>query len=228
MKKLNRTKLTLSAMLNSPIWETGICTNHGDKMEGMISINTASCKNEFCKKMSQIKGTVCEKCYALRNFKRRPNNVPKYEKSLKELTTEILPWDRLPVIDESAEVCRIEAFGELNNTIQAINYINIIRKNPDINFGWWTKRPNLIARALKQLDISIPENVNVIYSNPYIDTLPKIQPYSFIKGYFTVWTSAEKALEHGCIICCGNKKCKNCLECYDAHDGIFYINELKK
>lgn len=228
MKKLNRKNADLSATIASPIWERGICYKHTSKMESMISINSSCQCNDFCKKMSKIAGTICAECYANEQMNHYKLMQPKYAEATRDLTTSIMHWDRLPMFAESQEVVRIEAFGELNNAIQAINYINIIRKNPEINFGWWTKRPNLIARALKQLGISIPENVNVVYSNPYIDTMPKLQPYSFIKGYFTVWSTAEKALEHGCIINCGGKKCKNCLECYDYHEEIFFINELKK
>lgn len=229
MKKLNREKLqTIVNEVNEPLYKRFVCDNHtkGDKMENMISCSSSCTNNAYCRKMSQIKGTVCEKCYSQKTMNCRKAMKSKYEEATEILKTSILSDYDLPTFN--AKVARIEAFGELNNTIQAINYINIIRKNPDVNFGWWTKRPNLIARALKEMNIDFPENCNVVYSNPYIDVLPKIQKYSFINGYFTVWTTKEKATENGCKINCGSMKCFHCLECYDYHDGVFFINELLK
>lgn len=227
MRKLSIESAAILAI--SPIWTTGICNNHTAKMEGMTSISTTCHNNAFCHKMAKIDGTVCQKCYAERMAKMYGDTFTnKYEQAGKELSNRILTFEELPKFGANTNVVRIEAFGELINTIHAINYINIIRANPWINFAWWTKRPNLIARALKEMGIEFPDNCNVIYSNPYLDTMPKIQPFSFISGYFTVWTSEQKAAENSCVINCGKRKCKNCLNCYDAHDGIFFINELKK
>lgn len=222
-------KLQVNQVITSNIWTKGICTKHTGKMEGMTSISTNCQNNAFCAKMAKIEGTICQKCYAQRQMQTYPASRKKYSEATDDLTNRVMSVAELPIFDNSVNVVRIEAFGELNNVTQAINYINIIRKNPFINFGWWTKRPELIARALKALSIDIPDNVNVIYSNPYIDTMPKIRRYSFIRGYFTVWSTAEKAFEHGQLINCGSRKCKNCLNCYDLHEeGIFFINELKK
>lgn len=219
----------ISPVSNRPYWTTGICTNHTGKMKGMVSVSTTCHNNAFCKKMQSKEGTICQKCYADRIAKTYAHSfLPKYEQAGKELSERVLYIEELPKFDMSTNVVRIEAFGELINTTHAINYINIIRANPWINFAWWTKRPNLIARALKEMGIEFPNNCNVIYSNPYMDTVPKIQPYGFIDGYFTVWSSEEKAALNGCKINCGNRKCKECLNCYDAHNGTFYINELKK
>lgn len=221
-------KLTVNQAIESSIWTTGICTNHTGKMQDMTSISTSCKNNSFCAKMSQIKGTVCEKCYAQRQMKCYKSMNDKYTKSFEELTTKDLQNHELPHFDNSVNVVRIEAFGELQNVRQAKNYIKIILANPFINFAWWTKRPEIISKAMKEMQVDELENCNVIYSNPHIDTVPKIRKYSFIKGYFSVWKSAEKAIENGQTINCGSKKCKNCLKCYDANDGIFFINELLK
>lgn len=228
MRKLN--EKTSSEVVVNPVWTKGICTNHTGKMEGMVSVSSATSCNAFCKKMAENGGEncICKYCYARRQFSFQKTTRNKFEQATLDLTSRVLSFAELPVFEADVDVVRIEAFGELNNTVQAVNYINILRKNPHINFAWWTKRPNLIARAVKQMGIEFPDNCNVIYSNPYIDELPKIQKYSFINGYFTVWSSQQKALENGCNINCGSKKCKNCLNCYDYHDGIFFINELKK
>lgn len=229
MRKIETTNTTSLAEM---IQRECVCSNHNGKMENMISFSSCTACNSFCQKMAKCEGTVCSKCYAGKMMRMYKSLRNKTEKATEIMTKQLIPFDDLPVFANNASkygVVRIEAFGELNNTIQAENYLNIIRKNPHINFGWWTKRPNLIARAIKELGMEkCPENVNIIYSNPYLDKLPVIQKYSFISGYFTVWTSEEKAKENNCSINCGKKKCIDCMNCYNQHDGKFFINELIK
>ena len=44
-------------------------TKHNGKMAGMASISTAVTTNERCKKNAQVKGSICEKCFAARQMK---------------------------------------------------------------------------------------------------------------------------------------------------------------
>lgn len=224
MKKLQKAAIVAGSILK--VWERGICFKHTGKMEGMISINTSTIENPFCAKMSLIPGSVCSHCYAREQFKRYPLMVNKYAESTIDLTTRLLSWEEIPVIRSNNETCRLEAFGELNNEIQVINYFQICRRNPDINFALWTKRPDLIDKVIKS-GISKPDNINIIWSTLMINGTPDIGKYDFVDGYFTVYTP-EYAAEHNIIINCGGRLCNDCLNCYDYHDDIFIINELLK
>lgn len=223
MKKLTKKRINA---VKAIMWVRGVCTNHTGKMSGMISVSTSCKENEFCKKMHEVKGTICEKCYAHKQMERQPTTRNKYAESTLDLTTRLLSFEELPTISHEFGVARLEAFGELNNTIQVMNYFEICRRNPEINFSLWTKRPELIAEVLS-LGISRPENINIIWSTLMINGAPQIGRYDFVNGYFTVYTK-EYAEEHNIKINCGGRKCLECLECYDYHDGIFIINELLK
>lgn len=223
MKKITRKKVnTIKAI----VWTQGICVNHTGKMEGINSIST-SCKcNETCEKFRKIKGSVCEKCYAQRQLAFQHATAEKYEKSTIDLTTRLLNFEEIPNLNHEYGVFRLEAFGDLNNTIQVMNYFSICEKNPHLNFALWTKRPDLINEVIN-LGICKPENINIIWSTLMINGTPEIGRYSFVDGYFTVYTK-EYAKEHNIKINCGSRKCLECLECYDYHDSIFIINELLK
>lgn len=224
MKKLTRKAVNVKSLL---MWVKGVCTKHTGKMENMISISTSCKENEFCKSMQQIKGSICEKCYAKTQLNYQPSTANKYAQSTLDLTLRLLNFEEIPSIDSVTGTCRLEAFGELNNTIQVLNYFNICEKNPDINFSVWTKRPDLINEVINILGHQKPENLNIIWSTLMINGSPAIGKYNFVDGYFTVYTP-EYAQQHNIKINCGGRKCVDCLECYDYHDGIFIINELLK
>ena len=224
MKKLIRS--TVNAV-NALMWVKGVCTKHTGKMEGMVSISTSCKENDFCKKMHKVPGTICEKCYSHTQLSYQTTTARKYAESTIDLTSRLLKFEELPTIRTNNGAARLEAFGELNNTIQVLNYFAICEHNPDINFSLWTKIPDLINEVLTVLGKCKPENLNIIWSTLMINGAPEIGKYNFIDGYFTVYTP-DYAKEHHIKINCGSRKCAECLECYDAHDGIFIINELLK
>lgn len=224
MKKL--TKKVVNGV-KALMWVRGVCTNHSGKMAGMTSISTSCKENDFCKSMHLVPGSVCAKCYATNQLTYQPTTARKYAESTLDLTSRLLTFEEIPTIDTNNGVCRLEAFGELNNTIQVLNYFNICEKNPDINFSLWTKRPNLIKEVIEVLGHKKPENLNIIWSTLMINGAPKIGRYDFVDGYFTVYT-ADYAKNHNIKINCGGRKCAECLECYDYHEELFIINELLK
>lgn len=219
------------------------------KMSGMDGCSTTCMFNEYCKKMQAMgEDCICSGCYAANMAKLYKWMDPddngddtKYLKVSKLISSRIYSDDEIPVLNIKNKygVFRIESFGELINTNHAVNLIKLIKNNPGVNFGWWTKRPELIARALKVLDLSpewLKDNCNVIYSNPWknsikdkkiVDPSKVLSKYSFIKGCFTVYT-ADYAFKNNIFINCGSKKCINCLNCYTFHDDTFYINEILK
>lgn len=239
-------KLDTNPIITNDYMKTYGITEHNNdlKLAGLDSCNTSSRDNSFCERMSKIPNTICSKCYARKQLNRFKDQRKKYQVSMNRVLNEIIPDYEIPTLSTRNiyDVFRIESFGELHSINegglnQVINYINLIRKNNHINFGWWTKRPNIINEAVK-MGYEIPENVNIIYSNPYINGLYEngkkynvnkvIEKYSFVKGVFTVYT-AEYATNHNIKINCGGRSCINCLNCYNAHkENVFYINELLK
>ena len=197
-------------------------TKHNGKMEGMASISTSVTTNERCKKNAAIKGSICEKCFAAKQMKVFPTMEQPMVQNQKILTESILPENILPVIN--VLYFRFEAFGDLNNDIQVINYFNICRKNPGVKFALWTKNPDYIAKAIKD-GHSKPENLNIILSSLFINKERKTK-YDFVDKIFTVYDKPyieEKQIE----INCGARNCFTCGLCYNKN-GVRIINEQLK
>ena len=100
--------------------EIFITTKHEGKMKGMASINTSVLCNEQCRKNASIPNSVCSKCYARKFLAYRPNVRDRYEENYTILTTQIIPMEDLPFLNNA--FFRIESFGDVGNVTQAINY----------------------------------------------------------------------------------------------------------
>lgn len=197
-------------------------TKHNGKMEGMASISTSVTTNERCKKNAAIKGSICEKCFAAKQMKVFPTMESPMIRNQEILTSSILPEEILPVVN--VLYFRFEAFGDLNNATQVINYFNICKKNPAVKFALWTKNPDYIAQAIKEGHTK-PENLNIILSSLFINKERKTK-YDFVDKIFTVYDKPhieEKKIE----INCGARNCFTCGLCYNKN-GVRIINEQLK
>lgn len=207
-----------------------VCYNHTGKMAGMYSISTACTLNKYCIERAKNKESICADCFAQSMFK---NGFYKWtlkrcEHNTHILTTTILDVVDLPLINAFA--FRFEAFGDIQNTTQVINYFNICNYNRRVTFAIWTKNPFIIANAIRD-GHKKPENLIIIYSSPIKNkavSLERIQAvFPFVDKVFTVWTDEETATANGVRINCGAKACMKCLKCYTKNDSNV-ISELLK
>jgi len=223
LSKLFRTIFDAEHIIN-------VCVNHTGKMAGMYSISTACTLNEYCLKRSKNPESICADCFAQTMFKNPwyKWTLKRCEHNTKVLTESVLDLEDLPLINAFA--FRFESFGDIQNTMQVINYFNICRLNPRVTFALWTKNPFIIANAIRE-GHDKPENLIVIYSSPIKNkpvSLAKIQSvFPFVDKVFTVWTTKEKAAEHNVNINCGARACLKCLRCY-TRGGDNEIAELLK
>lgn len=202
--------------------ELHVTEKHTGKMTNMASISTSCKVNPMCAKYAKIEGSVCSKCYAQRQLSMYKNMQPCMERNFKILTENILSLDELPTLNNV--YFRIESFGDLANKTQAINYLNLIKKNPQTFFGWWTKNPQFIKQALDD-GYEKPKNCNIIYSSMFInERADKI--YNFIDKIFTVYDK-DHADKKKSKINCGARSCFKCHKCYEKN-RILYINEKLK
>ena len=197
-------------------------TNHNGKMAGMVSISTSVTTNERCAKNAQIKGSICEKCFAAKQMKIYPSMENCMVENQRILTSEILPMEKLPTINNL--YFRFEAFGDLNNAVQVKNYFNICYKNPRVKFALWTKNPDYIAGAIAD-GYEKPSNLNIVLSSLFINQERK-NPFSFVDKVFTVYDS-DYIEANNIDINCGAKNCFNCGLCYEKN-GVQTINEKLK
>lgn len=197
-------------------------TKHTGKMEGMVSISTSVTTNERCAKNAQIEGSICQKCFAAKQMKIFPSMENPMVENQRILTSSIIDFELLPYINNL--YFRFEAFGDLNNETQVINYFNICKKNPGVKFALWTKNPDYIQKAL-EMGHDKPENLNIILSSLFINKERK-NPYSFVDKVFTVYDPAYIE-ENSVSINCGARNCFSCGLCYNKN-GVKIINERLK
>jgi hypothetical protein len=210
--------------------ETGlhITTNHNGKMDGMQSLSTSPLINSQCNKNCKIDGSICSKCFSRKQMGAFPTMNKPLSENYEILTSRILPVNELPLIN--ALYFRFEAFGDLANDTQVINYFNICKANPYTRFALWTKNPQIVYKAILK-GYEKPTNLNIIYSSLFMNQPTKIyiikRKYPFIDKVFNVFTDEKEAWNYNLEINCGTRKCLKCRICYEKND-ITSVNELVK
>jgi len=201
-----------------------VSDNMTGKMDGIPSISTSCLENIFCKNRRLDGNSICARCFAAATLAKRENVSENVEINYHLLTSEVLPVDLLPKFHKGVEIARIESFGDVENEIQAINYINIIKNNPHVIFGWWTKNVSIVHKALEK--VGKPENVVLIQSACFINR-PEIIKSIYFNKVFTVYDPAYiKA--HNITINCGARDCNSCRRCYDTANTEKEVNEVLK
>ena len=200
-----------------------ITTNHSGKMRGMISLSTSCLCNKYCKAYAQDPEKVCHKCYAVTQMKCYKLMQPCFERNTKILTESVIPTEYLPAIN--AAVFRFEAFGDINNEIQVINYFNICNKNKHVNFALWTKNPGIISRTIKA-GYKKPKNLQIVLSSHYLNKVADISRWSFVDKVFTVFTK-EYIKENNININCKGESCLLCQKCYHKNKEKYINEELR-
>lgn len=209
--------------------------NHTDnKLEGISSISSSVCDNVFCKARQKIKDCICKYCYAY--------NQQSYQTGLKEhniingiiLRNILIPVKAFKFLKILFPYLRIESFGDVQNIIQARNYIRIIKAFPDKRCAIWSKNLYTWEKAF-ELE-GKPKNTTYIHSSSKLNNPDNIdrERFSFVDHIFTVYEK-KFAKENNIIINCGGKKCLECIlakkNCYyrlSKTNDTFFINELKK
>ena len=112
------------------------------------------------------------------------------------------------VMRYGAEIVRLESFGDVYNTNQAINYLNIVRVNPNQTFAWWSKNMGIVKAAI-EMSGGKPDNLILVESAPIMDTT--IKPSNeYVDKTFTVFRKSDDDP----FINCGGRCCLTCQTCY--------------
>lgn len=210
-------------------WNVHITTRHTGKMIGMVSLSTSCLKNWYCMNRAADPETICSECYAaaMLNNKFYHGTAAAMEKNFEVLTRTLFPVDAWPVVN--TRVFRLEAFGDLANEIQFINYCNFARRNPGTTFSLWSKNMGLIDKALKD-GAKKPRNMIIICSSPFVNVPLNEKQYKkcypFIDKFFTVYTK-DYATENNININCGARNCLECGRCYSKRTAKT-VNEILK
>ena len=223
------------------------------KLEDFQAISVNTLDNDFCRKMHKAKNDkiICTKCYSFNTLetKRFGTNL---EKALQR-NTDILskPLDVADVPFINASYFRFDAHGELLNDTHFKNYILIAKRNRHCNFALWTKRTDIVNRVAKELDVEMPFNLILVWSNPFIDNVqwkpPKYFHYVFnnvsddeniiykdtLSKDFTLeefskgFSMSTNAIPDDHYKPCTGQKCKDCLNCYQFSNNPCVIEKVK-
>lgn len=201
-------------------------TNHSGKMQGIHSLSTSVAVNPHCIERQKNGNSICSKCFSATMMKRYSALNAVLISNTEILTSGVLDWDLLPLTP--TRYFRFEAFGDLINEYQVVNYFNIARKNPETLFALWTKNPRIIERALENSDLEKPSNLQIVLSSPLINVALKTTKFDFVDKIFSVY---DKETAKGVNINCGSRSCLGCGRCYRPNpngERLQFINEILK
>ena len=196
------------------------------KMTGMPAITSSMLCNEHCQKLSNIIGTVCEKCYTMKYLKSRPAVEKCYAENTELLTSSVIPIKQLPFIN--ATMCRLETFGDIVNATHLQNYINLIKKNNHCMFALFTKNYTVVFDYFKTH--KQPKNLSLVISSLLLDepfALEFLPEYLANVKIFTVY-SKPFAKGNNVTINCGKNRCVDCRRCYTKNKNPIFISEILK
>lgn len=196
-------------------------SNGSGKLQDIRSLNTNTLTNEFCISMynSSADDIICRKCYSMNMLNGlRKNCAPSWQENSDILSGGLIPPHMLPTILDA--FFRFSSHGELINMTMLENFHNITLHNPHCSFALWTKRKNFIRKFYSQNEK--PANLILIYSNPRIDAVMNQPPEFFDRTFNNVSKSSDVAQN------CTGQKCRDCLLCYKAGNGVTQIVEAVK
>lgn len=207
-----------------------VSTEHRkSKLDGINSLSTCCLDNVFCIARMKDPESICSHCYASTQQKSQGPLA-----SLNTINGIILRNVIIPVKyfkkyfsrENLSKFFRFESFGDVQNITQCINYINLAKAFPRLNFAVWTKNSNVWTKAF--LQEGKPENLVYIVSSNKVNKREEVKS-GYIDHTFTVYD--KKAIAKNAIrINCGGKVCKECIKrkvnCYfhntekDIREGL--------
>ena len=213
----------------------GLCTDMEGKMEGVWSLSTSCTSNPLCQKYHKIKGSICEKCYAHTLMELRKGLERKGERNAEILTKErLVLLKSTPVLPDKVKYFRFEAFGDVQNETQLMNYLMITLQNKDTRFALFTKNYKLILDFFAG-DTFVPDNLTVVVSSLFLNKSIRSEVFyktcrGFAPGQLKVFTvyDYEYLKEHPKVeINCGSRSCMKCGKCYEKNKTVS-IREILK
>ena len=236
-----------------------VSDNMSGKMEFIPAISTSIVLNTFCQARQKINGSICSNCYAQAIYERYSENSDGTQAAFAAacdnnyylLTGSVLPAELLPQFKAGVQIARIEAFADVQNETQAENYVNIIKKNNHVVFGWWSKNIDIIDKILQRT--GKPKNLVLIQSSLFVNR-PEKKRSQFVDRVFTVYNdaflceldiikeclsrlqetnkkAAKKAVQNifeKYFINCGGRACNACRQCYNTENKTENIKERLK
>ena len=192
------------------------------KLTDLQAISTKTRTNEFCVKMASAdkQDWICKYCYSHKTLDAGvyPSLEPALQHNSDVLSAAPLQPEQMPKFKKKTEYIRLSAHGDLINETHLDNLIQIVRANPSKHFALWSKRVTMVRKYFKQN--SIPDNLQLVWSNPVINKVINTPPAPFHRVFNNV---SHKGYKENCT----GQRCKDCLLCY-TDSGVTTIVEKVK
>ena len=199
-------------------------TQHSEegKMAGLYSINTSALDNENCMVRSEVKGSICDKCYHIREMKRKPAMAKAFSRNSDLLSQRELEIHEIPIMPFTN--MRVASGGDFINLQHLDNIMKIVELNPNTLFTIFTKEVRL-CQAYFNRHGKLP-NLIMVYSVFMRNRLrnPKL-PKWFDKTFRCL--DRDFIRDNGLwgLVNC-HRQCYDCMACYDQNDTTSHITEV--
>ena len=143
-------------------------TQHTAKMHGVLSLSTDINTNPICTGRRKIAGSICSLCFSARMWNDLTGRYRSVNRAFKRNTEilcgRLLTAEEIPHINPDLfPLCRFEAYGDIQNVTQVLNYFKIARLNPGVKFALFTKNPGFISKAVTVAPV--PANLQIVLSS---------------------------------------------------------------
>ena len=225
--------------------------NMSGKMENVLSLSTNVHRNTRCMhRHNDCPSSICSHCFAVDTV----NHYDSLHINLNHNTDALI--DRIMTDEQTRDIAieilyaleknethkfRFESFGDLNNEIQAINYLAIVcdlailaeNHNYHVECALWTKNADYLVKGFQSFDEIekgyIRTILNVLVSSTFVGFpigdgfVKKVEKALDMPiGVFTV---EKEETEH---TNCGARDCNKCGRCYKKFEHTTYVWEVLK
>lgn len=212
-------RIQLLAIYQTPYHE-------GGKIAGLQSCDSSAHGCGFCQKMIAAaekgrkdgKKIICGSCYDIKQENYRTGVKNRHGLNLLIMSSVLFTEEELATLAIYTPFARFNSSGDIENVIQARNYLRIAKSHKNTRFTFWFKNLAAVNKAV-QLE-GKPENVLFIYSDPIING--SVKPEIFFKAFAWIdyiFVVSEKELVNSFLEAgyneCNGKKCMECgYACY--------------
>lgn len=166
-------------------------------------------------KLRNVKGSVCNSCYALKGRFNFSNVQGAMEKRYKAINKKY--WRQAMEIaikhTNNSNLFRIFSSGDCQSVKMFADWCEIARNTPKIRYWMSTREAGMIAEYIEKGG-NIPENLTVRLSSFMVDSEP---PVLLAKKLGVVTSGVSKNGDFNCPASLQGGKCLDCVKCWDRN-----------
>lgn len=192
------------------------------KLNGINSLSTSCLDNSFCCERMKDETCICSECYSGTQQKQQ---LALQDRNiingiiLRNIEIPVKAWKKYYSRLDLSNFFRIESFGDVQNKLQAINYINFMTAFPRVHFGVWSKNTGIWYFAMQEK--GKPQNMVYNVSSEKINK-PNTHTEKTFGNVDHVFTVYDKKFikENNIAITCGGRECMG--DCIRKHKGCYF------